>query len=265
MSCTDEDTSFEGNNATCFESNGGAGVTVTEDGSIVLLSRPPLDTTYTTTAYCRDRCTSTSPTGQLRSSGRTVTVYTTECTTTIITDTPTTEETTLTTTAETTTVTIATTTPLSTENVSSWADKNVWWIALAALLGTALLGLLMYMWLMYCWKHCGQCLERQWCQRKLPEPRRTRMKQPIRAESPPRVHYPTRVHTPPTRVQTPLRRLTPSEKPTRPSPPPTPPPPPPAIVGDPNARGHDFWKERYPDDDYSNLPDRKDNPRPVTP
>ncbi|KAL8607700.1 hypothetical protein ACOMHN_039374 [Nucella lapillus] len=28
---------------------------------------------------------------------------------------------------------------------------------------------------------------------------------------------------------------------------------------------HDFWKERYPDDDYGNQPDRTARPRPVTP
>ena len=36
-------------------------------------------------------------------------------------------------------------------------------------------------------------------------------------------------------------------------------------VGDPDGYIYDFWKERYPDDDYGNQPDRKANPRPLTP
>eukprot|EP00916_Digyalum_oweni_P010909 GHVL01018134.1.p1 GENE.GHVL01018134.1~~GHVL01018134.1.p1 ORF type:complete len:620 (+),score=39.80 GHVL01018134.1:269-2128(+) len=239
MICTDEDTSFERNNETYFSSSG-SGVTVQEDGRIVLLTRPPLFQTYIVTAYCKDR--GVFPSGPLQSTGRTVTVYTTQCTTTTTTVAPTIPTTTTTTTTPApTTTTVATTPPPSTDNVANWADENLWWIAIAALLGTALLGLLMYMWVVHCWKYCGQCWQRQWCQRRAPQPRR--LKEPIR-------------------VRTPVRRLMPREKPTRPSPPPTPPP---AIVGDPNARVHGFWKERYPDDDYTHLPDRTVNPRPVTP
>ena len=36
-------------------------------------------------------------------------------------------------------------------------------------------------------------------------------------------------------------------------------------VGDPNGYIYDFWKERYPDDDYGKQPNRKLVPRPVTP
>jgi hypothetical protein len=36
-------------------------------------------------------------------------------------------------------------------------------------------------------------------------------------------------------------------------------------VGDPDGHIYDFWKERYPDDDYGKQPNRTANPRPVTP
>ena len=36
-------------------------------------------------------------------------------------------------------------------------------------------------------------------------------------------------------------------------------------VGSPDGYIYDFWKERYPDDDYGKQPNRKANPRPVTP
>ncbi|XP_070182416.1 protocadherin Fat 2-like [Littorina saxatilis] len=253
MVCEDEDSSFQGNNDTYFEGGNGL-INVDGNGRIIMASRPAPGVTYTTTAKCCDQglwpeplcssavyisitgtdvCEPSSDSPNLDPTTLPATVTTTQPTTTELTTTETPEP----------------TTTAPSNKTSTWLDENLWWLIIAGILGTLLLGLLMYMWLVFCSKYCSQCWSKQWCKSRPAQPRR--LKPPPRVKTPPKL-----------RVRTPPRKVAPAEKPKPPTPPPTPPA---AIVGPQDGYIYDFWKERYPDDDYANEPERQNNPRPVTP
>ncbi|KAK0039898.1 cadherin EGF LAG seven-pass G-type receptor 1, partial [Biomphalaria pfeifferi] len=128
-------------------------------------------------------------------------------------------------TVTTTTTTTTTAAPLVTKSVD-----NLWWIILAALLGAAMLGLLSYM----LWKYGSLCLHG--CKKLNCRQCKARPK--------------PRVVTPKVERRPPLQKA----------------PPPPQEPEEPEAPGpgflFGFWKERYPNDDFKQMPDRKRLPTP---
>ncbi|XP_076456807.1 cadherin EGF LAG seven-pass G-type receptor 2-like isoform X2 [Babylonia areolata] len=221
--CTDDDSNFQGNNDVYFTGSA-TGITVLATGEIVNSVVPSAGQTYTTTAYCHDNGVYPGP---LTSSPVRISVTGKVCPTTTPAPTPapTTAAPVPTTAAPTTTTAAPATTTISNDNAVDWADANLAWIMVAALLGTALLGLLAYMCYIYCWRWCLDS-----CCRPPPKPRRLKA-------------------TP--------RKVAPKEEPSPPSPV--------VMVAPASHLNDHFWKERYPDDDYGKQPNRQANPRPVTP
>lgn len=226
LTCDDQDSSYQQNNETYFGGSG-SGITIVASGGIIMSTVPAAGQTLTATAYCYDRGQYPNP---LTSAAYSVSITGRDCTTVFVAPVTRTAAPAIPTT---TTTTTTTTTPApSTANTKDWLDENLPWIIVGALLATLLLGLLIYMILVYCRNYCLRCWQKEWCRR------------------PPR---PQRVKSPPRQVRP--RELTPP----RPKTPPTP------VVGPQNGYLYDFWKEKYPDNDYGKQPNRNHVPRPVTP